>query len=296
MCTQNSDIVRTICSVYLAPLFVVMENESSQIVPVHAVPVHAGTDIVLSSGVLPTKQSIGVSQNVEIVQEEATSGDLTVMSKELKAQKAAVLVEESADGENVMIKGIQVGVLKREVAIEVDGNQVARAELQYMFIRAFEAHLSRRHHQLAIGPEDEPPPYEPTGFEKTAYCCCQAYSCDFKGCCDRRCRVSRSDVKRSFEEPETIKKSRPIGLNVIKDTFLNFLAFSLLGEAFLYFTLIFASVEFIFSLVSLITNFSSDQNDQILEIISFVLSVIGIGFSFFDFGLHFRHRGCRIFK
>ena len=301
MCTQNNAIVRVIYSLYLAPLFVIMENESSQVVPVHAVPVHAvpvhaGTDIVLSSSVLPTRQSIGVSQNVEIIQEEATSGDLTLMSKEIKAQQAAVLVKESADGKNVMIKGIEVGVLKREVAIEVDGNQVAHAELQYMFVRAFEAHLSRRHPQLAIGPEDEPPPYEPTGFETTAYCCCQAYSCDFKGCCNRRCRVSRSDVKRSFEEPETIKKSRPIGLNVIKDTFLNFLALSLLGEAFLYFTLILASVELILSLVSLITNFSSDQNDQILEIISFVLSVLGTGFSFFDFGLHFRHRGCRIFK
>ena len=136
----------------------------------------------------------------------------------------------------------------------------------------------------------------PSGFESTVYCCCQAYSCDFKGCCGRRCKVSRSDVKRSYEEPETIKKSRPIGLNVIKEGFLNFLALSLIGEAFLYFTLIFAFVELIISLVSLITDFSSDQNDQILEIISMVLSVLGTGFSFLDFGLHFRHRGCRIFK
>ena len=75
-----------------------MENEpSSQVVPVHDVPVLASTDPVLPSGVLPTRQNIRVAQNVEIIQEEATSGDLTVMAKEMKAQKAAMLVEESAD-------------------------------------------------------------------------------------------------------------------------------------------------------------------------------------------------------
>ena len=157
MSAQNNTIAS---AWYSSAPFVIMENEpSSQVVPVHAVPVLASTDPVLPSGVLPTRQNIRVAQNVEIIQEEATSGELTVMSKEMKAQKAAMLVEESADGENVMIKGLEVGIHKREVVIEVDGNQVARAELEYMYIRAFEAHLSRRYHQLALGPGDELPPY-----------------------------------------------------------------------------------------------------------------------------------------
>ena len=143
---------------------------------------------------------------------------------------------------------------------------------------------------------EELPTYEPSGFETATYKCCQAYSCHFKGCCNRRCRLSRSDIKKSYEEPETFKKARPIGLNAIKDSFMSFLSTSLISELFLYLTLLITSVEFLLSIVSLATNQRSDQNDIILEILSFILSFIGIAFTLLDSSLHFRHRGCRTFK
>ena len=311
-----------------------MESRDSQIVPVHSVP-HT-SDIVLSSGVQQSSVSqaerstdiVPIGEKGQVV---AARGDVAQVSdvplvisgseiarnteeivlptatregmpmevkirlEETQAKAAAIGLKESTNGDKITIKGAAVQLHKKELAIEIDGCEVARAELFSLYGRAFEAHISRKQRRKQLG-EEELPTYEPSGFETLTYKCCQAYSCDFKGCCNRRCKLSRSDIKKSFEEPETFKKARPIGLNAIKDSFMSFLSTSLISELFLCITLFITSVEFLLSIVSLATNQRSDQNDIILEILSFILSFIGIAFTLLDSSLHFRHRGCRTFK
>lgn len=310
--------------VFIPRKHIIMESRDSQIVPVHSVP-HT-SDLVLSSGVERSTDIVPIGEKGQVV---AARGDVAQVSdvpliisgseiarnteeivlptatregmpvevkirlEETQAKAAAIGLTESANGDKITVKGAAVQLHKKELAIEIDGHEVVRAELFSLYRRAFEAQLSRKQHTLAIDGE-ELPTYEPSGFETATYKCCQAYSCDFKGCCNRRCRLSRSDIKKSYEEPETFKKARPIGLNVIKDSFMSFLSTSLISELFLYLTVGIAFLEFIFSIASLATNQKSDQNDIILEILSFILSFIGITFTLLDLLLHFRHRGFRI--
>ena len=285
-------------SCFVGKLSVTMENNGghSDLVPVRTPPVNT-TEPGPNSNIVATAKNFSVTEATHEMEITPTDGgepvNVEFRAKEAQGKVAAIAVEECPDGDGYIVKGASAEVVKREVAIRINGEEVLCGEVYYAYMKAFETRIRIRREQKAIGaPDDEPPQYTPSAFERTVYRCCQAYTCDCKSCRG----FKKENVRKSYEDPESLKEARPIGFDLIRERFMNFLALSLLGEAFLYFTLIFTSVEFILSLVSLITNFTSDQNDQILEIISFVLSVLGTGFSYFDFGLHFRHRGCRIFK
>ena len=246
------------------------------------------TDAAANSNVSTTK-SVSTAEVSQVI--EAPTGETVEMKvKNTHAKMAAIGIEESPDG--VIIKGAAAELEKREFEIKINGEVVVSAELYFVYKRAFEAHINKQHKAIGPSGEEEKSPYQPSGFETTVYKCCQAYTCDCKSC--RKCR--RDSVKKGYVEPTSLKKARPVGIDLIKETFMSFLNTSLVGEAFLYFTLLLTTVEFILSLVSLITNFKPDQADKVLEILSFVLSILGTSFAFLDFGLHFRHRGCRIFK
>ena len=273
-----------------------MENNGghSDLVPVQT-PVN--TTKPGPNSVVATATNFSVTEATHEMEITPTDGgepvNVEVTAKQAQGKMAAIAIEECPDGDGYIVKGASAEMRKREIAIRINGEEVLCGEVYYAYMRAFEMRIRLRREQKAIGAPDNEPRFKRTAFEKTIYRCCQAYTCDCKGC---RGGFKKDNVRKSYEEPESLKEARPIGLNFIRERFMKFLALSLLGEAFLYFTLILAGVEFIISLVSLFTDHSSDQDDRILQIISFVLSVLGILFSIFDFGLHFRHRGCRIFK
>ena len=222
---------------------------------------------------------------------------LEIKMKETTSHIKTVGVQTNPDGTSIAI-GMEVIVKTRteEILIITDGMSY-RAEARVMYYSVFAAYISQ--HML----EEAPAVYEPSTFESCVYKCCQAYTCDCKAFCNRRCLLKFSDVKSS-QEGVSIKKARPIGISIIKKNVLeNIYTNTPVGDCYreglIYLNLIVNIISFVMGLITMAKHLSSDDKLQIqvtFKIIMFILSVFGLVFATIDVALNLRHNGCRKVK
>lgn len=67
--------------------------------------------------------------------------EVKIRLEETQAKAATTGLTESANGDKITVKGAAVQLHKKELAIEIDGHEVVRAELFSLYRRAFEAQL-----------------------------------------------------------------------------------------------------------------------------------------------------------
>lgn len=232
----------------------------------------------ISAQVTPST-SIQVVPATQVVPDKDPAVEIKM--KETFVHAAAIGIEETHNGDTV-IKGMEVVMHKKEVQVESEGFQ-AKREIFVMYNRYFEVYLNR----IEYNECDGVPEYKPTTFETVTYGCCQAYSCDCKGCCNHRCLKS-SNVRKRFEEPASLKKANVL-FNLFPPT---------IRELTVYFGLLATFVSFIISLIALVRYLNGDkeQIEKVFKIIGFVISFIGLVFTAIDVSLHFRHNGCRLAK
>uniref|UniRef100_A0A1X7TWM3 Uncharacterized protein n=1 Tax=Amphimedon queenslandica TaxID=400682 RepID=A0A1X7TWM3_AMPQE len=182
-----------------------MENNGghSDLVPVQT-PVN--TTEPGPNSVLATAKNFSVTEATHEMEITPTDGgepvNVEVTAKQAQGKMAAIAIEECPDGDGYIVKGALAEMRKREVAIKINGEEVIRKEVYYAYMKAFETRIRLRREQKAIGaPDDEPPPYEPSAFERAVYQCCQAYTCDCKGC---RGGFKTENVRKSYEDPESL--------------------------------------------------------------------------------------------
>ena len=223
-----------------------------------------------------------------------TPQELEIKMKETTSHIRTAGVQTSPDGTNIAI-GMELMVKKEEILIATEGMSY-RTEALVMYYSVFAAYINQ--HML----EEAPAVYEPSTFESCVYKCCQAYTCDCKALCNRRCVLKSSDVKSS-QEGESIKKARPIGISIIINALKNIYTNTPLGdccrEGAIYLNLIVNLFLFLKGLITMAMHLSSDDKEQIqitFKIIMFALSIFGLVFAIIDSTLNFRHNGFRKVK